>query len=233
MLTKDDFDFNIWHNTNDPDFIEINIKSHANPQWLLFGKVYQGKYANSILKPINRYAEKLYTPPELVEIKDGIVRLRQVNHADFFLLDNAVKEKKTEEDFAKPDEYYFKHLDRPHVRQYYNSSLPHDLPKDCFPGIYLFYVPWILDEDIVASIEQPKDVESPFIVYGAQHKMIKLSKNTHVINPTMIPFHFKRIGSHMVDKDFGKILRGSPMYDIVFEANDIIIERIKEFYANN
>lgn len=233
MTTIDDFEFDIWFETFDPSFVEINIRSQVNPKWLMFKRVYEGKYANSILKPVHRYAEWLYPYPELISIDGNTVRLRQTNMADFFLLEDAVKEKITPEDYEKPDEYYFKHLDRPHVRQYYQSANEHELPKDCFPGLFKLYMPWIVDANVTISIEQPDNVESPVFIYGHNLEVTEIPGETEVIEPHMIPFHFKKVGSHMVDDKYGKLLRGSPMYDIVFDANDIIVSRIKEFYANN
>jgi hypothetical protein len=37
-----------------------------------------------------------------------------------------------------------------------------------------------------------------------------------------------------MDRDgFGKILRGTPMFDMVFQADDTIIQKIREFYEHN
>jgi hypothetical protein len=37
----------------------------------------------------------------------------------------------------------------------------------------------------------------------------------------------------MVNERFGKIKRESPMFDIVFQANDIIVQRVREFYEQD
>lgn len=232
MTTRSDFDFDIWYNTPDPSYLEINHRSQAHPSWLYFRRVYEGKYADAPIKPINRYVEKLYPPPTLVSIEGNTVRLRQGNHAEFFLLDKAVRPK-TKDNWMNPDEYFFKHLDRPHVRQYYNSALDHVLPEDCFPGIFKFYVPWIPDFHTEVLFEQPKDVWTPWYVYPARAAFEPVPPQVNEIEPPMVPFHFKKTGEHMVDDCYGRIARQTPMFDIVFQADDIIIKRIEEFYAEN
>jgi hypothetical protein len=37
----------------------------------------------------------------------------------------------------------------------------------------------------------------------------------------------------MVNDKFGKIKRDSPMFDIVFQANDIIVEDVRSLYEKN
>jgi hypothetical protein len=49
----------------------------------------------------------------------------------------------------------------------------------------------------------------------------------------MIPFRFKKEGSHMVDLEFGKVKKLTPIYDMVIPRNAIIDLGIEEFYAKN
>jgi hypothetical protein len=37
----------------------------------------------------------------------------------------------------------------------------------------------------------------------------------------------------MEQPHFGKIKRGVPMFDIIFQADDTIIQRVKEFYEQD
>jgi hypothetical protein len=60
-----------------------------------------------------------------------------------------------------------------------------------------------------------------------------VSNDTKYLEPDFVEFHFKRIGNHMVNDKFGKIKRGSPMFDIVFQADDIIVERVRKFYEQD
>jgi hypothetical protein len=49
----------------------------------------------------------------------------------------------------------------------------------------------------------------------------------------MIFFNFLSVGAHMIDKEYGRVKRLSPMFNLEFEANDIMINKIKEFYVNS
>ncbi len=213
MLTNDSFNFNIWYESYDESFIKLNLDSFAQPEWLSFEEVMKREYSSSILKPINLYVQKLYPPPKLITIEDNKVRLRQGNHAEIFL---AIEDGS------------FKNVDRPWIRQYYQTSQFPENVEGCFPGAYKFYVPWIIDANVQVSLEAVE--ESPFLIYPKTENWKKLDGNEHFIEPSMVAFNFKNSGSHMVDSQFGKIKRQSPMYDIVFDADAILVEKIREFY---
>jgi hypothetical protein len=213
-----DYDFNIWNKTQDPNFIDISLGSRIPYKWLAYSYVKNGKYSNSIIKPINSYVENLYPFPDLIDISNNTVRLRQRNHAEIALIKN--------------EDVEFRDIDRPWMRQYYNSSKKHEVPKDCFPKTYLFYTPWIIDEDIIVNIEKPKE-DSPFHIYPKQINMKKISINQEFVEPEFVDFNFKSVGTHMKTEIYGKIPRQSAMFDIVFEASGIMIERVKDFYEQN
>lgn len=216
ILHKMDYDFDIWYKTEDPVFSQISIKSRLPQKWVEFK--YVKKHKDSFIKPINRYVEELCPPPKLISIEDNIVRLRQGNHAEFFLL-------------TQPDGSFY-NLDRPWMRQYYKTSFNPEIPKDCFPGTYIFYTPWYVDENIEVSYKIP-DVDSPFYIYEKTYTHKKFEDSDIYIEPNFIPFHFKNVGSHMDRPGFGKIPRQSPMFDITFKADDIMISRVKEFYEQD
>jgi len=218
MLTNQKYNFNIWEETFDPVFSDINTKSRVNINWLAYSKVFGSKYKTSILKPINNYALNLYPPPKLVSIENNRVRLRQGNHAEFFLLER--------------ESGIFFNLDRPWIRQYYQTKEQYDIPSDCFKKVYKFYTPWFVDENVSVSIERP-DVDSPFFIYPQQFESHKTTGEEKYIEPNFVPFVFKRAGSHMLSDKFGKIKRQQAMFDIVFDCDDIMIERIKEFYEHH
>ncbi len=215
MLHRNDFEFSIWYDTYDPNFIDISKRSRIPDKWLNFQRVMAGDYKDSVIKPINRYVEVLYPAPELISINNNEVRLRQRNHAEFFLLYGET----------------FRNLDRPWMRQYYNTKEEPQNVDGCFPGAFKFYVPWVIDSRVDISFEHP-DEESPFLIYPKKAIYAEIDPSTEYVEPEFVKFHFKSVGPH-IDNDFGRIPRNSAMFDIVFKADDIIVERVKEFYNGN
>jgi len=211
------FNFNIWYESYDPNFIDINKKSLVPEKWLSYQKINHDKFANSILKPINRYVEALYPAPELVSIIENQVTLRQKTHAGIFLLN---------------DSGSFYNVDRPHMRQYYQTKINHSFDSDCFDKPYVFYVPWAIDADVEVKIKQP-NTESPFKIKESAVSYKKINQSTLYLEPNFVSFKFKRIGAHMINQDFGKIKPGAPMFDITLSLSDILVERMREFYENN
>jgi hypothetical protein len=216
ILHDMNYDFYIWYQTKDPIFSEISLKSRLPQKWVEFK--YVTKYKDSIIKPINRYVEALCPPPELISIKNNTVRLRQKNHAEFFLL------------IQKNGLFY--NLDRPWMRQYYNTKHQIKEPSDCFPGTYIFYTPWYIDDNVKIFYEKPEQ-ETAFFVYSNISIHKKFKETDKYIEPDFIRFHFKKEGSHMDRPGFGKIPRQTPMFDIVFECDDIMLNRVKDFYEQN
>jgi hypothetical protein len=210
------FNFNLWYDTYDPDFIKISHESRIPEKWINYQSISRDRYDNSIIKPINRYVEFLYPRPELVSIEEKVVTLRQKTHADIFLLNKNGS---------------FRNVDRPHMRQYYQTKLQYEKRSDCFGPIYLFYSPWFIDEKVKINFRQSAD--SPFEIYDSSVNYDKILNTVSYIHPSFIPFRFKKTGSHMITRDYGKIKRGSTMFDIVFTANDMAIERVKDFYEKN
>jgi hypothetical protein len=211
------YNYNIWYETYDPIFSEISKKSRLPDKWISFQNISSEIYSKSIIKPINKYVEVLYPRPELIEIKDNVVRLRQKNHAEFFLLD-------------KHSGFY--NLDRPWMRQYYNTSYNPETPDNCFPKTYKFYVPWYIDLDADIFYLNP-DSDSPFFIFENSSIHKKVDNTIKFLEPDFVAFNFKNTGSHMINDKFGKIMRGQPMFDMVFTADDIMVETIKEFYESN
>jgi len=214
ITTREINNFNLWYETKDPIFTDISQRSNIPEKWLSFQTILSGTNKDSIIKPINRYVERLVPPPKLISIKDNIIRLRQGNHAEFFLLEK------------EDGEFY--NVDRPWQRQYYNSALDLDA-QDCFPGTFKFYVPWFIDENVHVYFYPPEE-DSPFHTYPTMAPYHRIPLDVKFVEPHFVPFRFKRVGTHMINEKFGKIPRQSPMYDMVFHASDIIVERVKEFY---
>jgi hypothetical protein len=215
ITTKEVGNFGIWYETIDPNFTEISKMSNIPHHWLSFQEVLAGPYSKSVIKPINRYVQRLVPPPTLVSIDNGQVRLRQGNHAEFFLLENSNGS--------------FTHRDRPWQRQYYNTSQDGLIaPENAFQMAFKFYVPWILDENIHIKIEQVEG--SPFTIIPTEFNYYKVPEHIQNVEPKFVTFFFNRVGSHMVSDSFGKIPRQSPMFDMVFSANGILIDKVRNFY---
>ena len=217
MLHKQDFEFDIWYEYSDPNFIDISKRSRLPEKWISFKKVSEGKYSDSIIKPANRYVEELYQPPILLGISGNTVTLQQQNHAEFFLLE------------SDPGKWYT--LDRPWMRQYYKSNDEYSYQDNCIDELFKFYVPWFVDADVTVKISQSDN--SPFLVYPTEIKFSKVQKDLDYFEPPMVPFRFKTIGDHMEYENFGRILRYSPMFDITFDADDIIVESVRKFYEQD
>jgi len=209
-------DFEIWDNSYSPDFLDINLNSRVPEKWMNFYYVLADeKYSNRIIKPINGYAKNFGVMPELVSINNNIVKLRQYNHAEIFLL---VENSKVTT------------MDRPWVRQYYRSSEALECPQGCFPDQYAFYMPWKIDEDLEILVTSSGD-NSPVHVFDKKIINTKIDSVSRYVSSPLIPFYFKSSGEHMVNPEYGRIKLGSPIFDIVFEANDELIEKIKAIYG--
>jgi hypothetical protein len=216
ILNNTDYDFNVWYNTYDPSFVEISAKSRIPDKWVNYERVLSGKYKDSVIKPINKYVEALYPPPKLVSIEGNTVTLRQHSHADIFLLEKDGK---------------LKALDRPWMRQFYQSEKNQPETVDCFDEKFVAYLPWFLDANVLVIIRGVDG--SPFSVSGKTDTYQTVPPEVRYLEPMMVPFRFKSIGEHMQEKHFGKVKRNTPFFDITFTADDTIIERVRDFYEKD
>lgn len=203
----------IWYKTNDPKLIDISHKSRMPESWFSYIPVSVGKYSKSVLKPINGFVQYFSPCPELVSINNNIVRLRQYNYAEILLVEN---------------EDGFTNIERPHMRQYYNTGEQHDIPENCFNKVFKFFMPWLIDDHVFIRIENAEN--SPFFIYEQSHRLDPFINNARYIEPPFIPFSFKRDASFIKNGTSGVVPLNSPMYDIVFEANDILVQKIRNFY---
>ena len=219
LQDMDVFDMDIWYKTNDPNFVEINVKSRVPLVWLSYKRILEEtEYKDSILKPINYYIYSLGVKPSLVSIDGNTVRLRQGNHAEIYLM--------YERDLDK-----LWTVDRPWQRQFYNTEIDYDGDEDCIEKAFKFYTPWIIDADVEIRYEQVSP--SPFKIVENTQMWSKPGEDVDFLEPQWVPFQFYRVGDHMEDRDFGIVPINMPMYDMVFEADDIIVERVREFYEHN
>lgn len=218
IMSRTSENFNIWYKSDTESFLEINSKSNIRPSWLKYSEVLNGNYCHSIIKPINHYVESLYIKPKLISIIDNTVTIQQTNHAEIFLL-------------KKETDTTLKALDRPHMRQFYMSDKMIPLNDELYEQVYRFYIPWFLDIDGV-NIKILQAENSPFVIEEKEF-ISKAHNDTEIIDPEMVFFNFKSVGPHMIDGEYGRIKRQSPMFNMQFIADDIMIERIKEFYVKD
>ena len=212
------YNFNIWNETYDPIFSEMCRHSRLPEKWVSYRKNINTKYGASLIKPINAYVEALYPMPKLIGIEGNTVRLRQYNHAEFFLLEK--------------QHGIFYNLDRPWMRQYYQTKEYPEPEENCFKTSYKFYTPWVIDADVKIRLEQPQE-DSPFLIYSNTVDRSPLMDDQEYLEPNFVTFKFKRVGPHMVNEKFGKIKLNTPLFDIIFEGDGIMIERVKEFYEQH
>jgi hypothetical protein len=220
-------DFFIWHKSKSESFLWINKRSRVPSRWLSYPEGIKGK-DNDIIKPINLYVDRLYPKPKLISIDNNVVTLQQTNHAEIFLVNSPEIINTMERDEPYKERIMW-NLDRPWIRQYYLSDRE-DFGDSatCFNQTFRFYVPWIIDENISVDIRQPES--SSFLISEDTISFKKIPNNTQHVDPPFVHFQFKKIGNHMIDQEYGKISRFSPMYNMVFEASDIMVKEIRRFY---
>jgi hypothetical protein len=206
-----------WLTSSDLSFADIVNKSNCKRLYVEYQYVLSNnKVNNSVLKPINDYVYNLYPAPDLLKYEDGFVYLRQKTHAEIWIKKNY------------NEGFYF--LDRPHIRQFYPSS---EILKDsqCFLPTFKFYCPWFVDMDRKYQVLQVTDVETPFLI--KELKLNKIDTNKDILEPHFISFLFKKVGEHMINKDYGKISIGTPMYDIKIKVNESEYDLFNKFYSQH
>jgi hypothetical protein len=211
-----DIDRDIWDKSPDPNFLEICHKSLVPMDWTSFEKI-DTQFDESILKPINKYVQYLYPPPDLVSISETEIVLRQRTHADIYILNNSNSG--------------FFNIDRPWIRQYYKTNMSFPDIEDCFSQeAYKFYVPWVIDT--TTDVTYRAVPGSAIVAHGFRSNFNGIPDGLKAINPPMVPCYFKRVGKHMKDPELGIIKRGEPIFDMVIPSTDIIESRVRSFYAN-
>lgn len=211
-------DFNIWYKSTIESFLYINHRSNIKDDWLNYSEVLNGKYKDSVLKPINKYVENLYPAPRLISIENNVVTLEYLSFAEIMLL-----QRKHEEQLSA--------MEKVHMRQFYLSDICDDSNSDCFQEVYRLFIPWVLDSPgkifKISTIE-----DSPFRVFE-KHSRFSDYECLQQIDPEMLFFQFRKVGDHMIDSEYGKIPKNTPTFRLEFDADDIMIKRIKEFYAKD
>jgi len=202
-----------WLNSEELSFSEITRESRIPDRWRRFDMI-DDRYKVLLLKPINTYVSELYPRPEIVFIDkiSGRVTLRQKTHAEIWV---------------SPSEENLYALDKTWQRQFYPSS--NKYTKDnCFIATYKFYVPWVIDSDIKATVSSVDN--SPFSVENQEINFNSLDGLT-LVDTNFVDFKIKIEGSHMVNSKYGIIDIGSPMFEIVLDVSDSKLLEIKEEYG--
>jgi hypothetical protein len=208
-----DNNFNIWYETYDPDYLDINIKSRVPDVWMRWDTI-ADDHSDSIIKPLNQYLDYMCPPPELVSIEGNTIILQQNSYAEI-MIDN------TKDDFFSIEKVW--------LREYYKSRYPVADKIENFPDGFTYFMPWIIDEDVSVKIDSIDG--SPFSVVAKQFAFKKIIGTPEYISPVPINFSFKRAGKHMkVENSWGIIRKGTPVYSMTMVVDDIIVQRVKDFY---
>lgn len=202
-----------WLNSEELSFSEITRESRIPDRWRRFDMI-DDRYKVLLLKPINTYVSELYPRPEIVFIDkiSGRVTLRQKTHAEIWV---------------SPSEENLYALDKTWQRQFYPSSKKYT-KDNCFIATYKFYVPWVIDSDIKATVSSVDN--SPFSVENQEINFNSLDGLT-LVDTNFVDFKIKIEGSHMVNSKYGIIDIGTPMYDFTFILNYKQMERLVAQYG--
>ena len=203
-----------WVNSELKTFSEIckdNVLQHD--KWKLSKTLLNTDYVNKILKPANEYARIFSYKPEIICKKD-IVILRYKTHAELWFE-------------QKPNGFYA--LDKVMQRQFYPSNLDIKASLEAFDAIYKFYIPWIIDADFVAEVQEVAN--SPFCVHGNNIVFNKIDRDKDTWDVGFIHFFIKNIGEHVREFNgdiFGIINAESPICDIIIKDKEIVNRIISE-----
>lgn len=215
----------IWFQTPDPSFLDLSTLSRVPYNWLSYNRVASGPYAKAPVKPVNNYVQNIALKPSLAGISGNEVTLTFRLYADMYLLKN---NETIEQEDLKEDFY---HVDRPWMRQYYLTNEKMDKRDDCFDGTFKFFVPWFIDQDGEVTYSNADD--SPFFIQEKRDYWFNPKPDHEFVNPHMVTFQFKKTGKHMHDEELGIPRRGDATFNMTMSVSDIILESIKEYYANN
>lgn len=202
-----------WVNSASLTLWDILTESRLPDKWKRFDLI-EDDYSRCLIKPINRYVSNLYPRPELISINtsDLSVTLRQNTHAEIWVKPNG-------------DDLYA--LDKTWQRQFYPSS-NYYCHNECFDASYKFYMPWIIDDNVDATISKCEN--SPFVI-NTNNIVFNKSIISDRFPEYFIDFNIKKEGKHMIGNTYGIIDIGTPMYDIIIKLNSNQIEKVYEQYG--
>lgn len=203
-----------WVNSEHDSFSDITKANfQLPPHWGHSLYIKGTEYKDSIFKPVNGYAMNFYLKPELI-LNDKEAVLRYKTHSEIWV---------------EPREHGLYALDKTWQRQFYPSQIQTDAPDNCFDALYKFYIPWVIDKNIVCSIRQVE--QSPFKIINNTITFNKLEDEL-IWNVDWFHFAIKNVGDHIEEYrgDVYSILEiGSNICDVIIEDEFIIKELIKEY----
>lgn len=202
-----------WLNSQNLSFSEILIESRVPEKWARFDRL-EDEFHNFLLKPVNRYVSNLYPRPQLIDINDERVILRQRTHAEIWVQDEGVG---------------LYALDKTHQRQFYPSENDHNY-ENCYPARYRFYVPWFIDKDCEANILLVSDEDTPISAVSTKINFKKVDKNSEHVNTNFVDCGIKKEGSWMLDGTHGILPISSAIYDMVIYLNTEELKMMRHQY---
>jgi hypothetical protein len=116
-------------------------------------------------------------------------------------------------------------LDKVALRQFYPSNLSVEIPEGYFNHVFRFYTPWFIDRDIEAKVIPATDI---FHIYTKKVKFEKKDVNKDYIDCEFIHFSVKKTGQHTIEDGVGLIEKGTEIYSLEIEDEDVIKRLIKE-----
>lgn len=211
--TKTQFRYtDFWLSTADKTFVDISLQSRMQPRYLDYHFVKENNVVKtSILKPINDYVYNLYPAPSFLKYEDGYLYLRQKTHAEIWI--------STDPDGS------LNVIDKAWMHQFYPSILKLE-NTDCFQTTFRFYNPWFVDANLDVQVINITDEYSPFSIL--EGTLAKVNTNDHIIEPNFIHFQFKH--KNLENREYGKIDRESPMFDLKIKASLEDLDRFNMFY---
>jgi hypothetical protein len=219
-INKNRIGSRFWINSENKSFQEL---VHGNEmlykEWGQSFTVSQNKkYSNRIFKPINGYAMNFWPKPEFRLENDNLI-LTYHTHAEIWF------EQKEGGLYA---------LDKTWQRQFYPSHLKINSSSECFNSVYKFYIPWIIDKNIVCEVKEIK--KSPIKLINSSINFSNLNPEQDVWNCDWFHFFIKSSGDHIKNyngKVYGILEVGTPICDIIIKDKDTIEELMKEHESKN
>jgi hypothetical protein len=192
-----------WVNSELKTFSEIckdNILQYD--KWKLSKTLLDTSYSDKVLKPANEYAKIFSYKPEIICEKDTVI-LRYKTHSEIWFE-------------QKPNGIYA--LDKVMQRQFYPSNLDVKAPIGTFDAMYKFYIPWIVDADVEAKIQEAPN--SVFFIHNDTIVFNKINRDKDIWDVGFIHFFIKNTGEHIKEFNgdiFGIINVESPICDIIIK----------------
>lgn len=203
-----------WVNSEALSFSQIVRQSKMPDHWARYDSGYMDKI-KSILNPINRYVFSLYPRPQLLDITNNLVTLRQRTHAEIWVQDKG------------NDSLYA--LDKCHQRQFYPSANSFE-SNECFRPTYRFYVPWFINKNIQVSIKSIQDEETPFHINEKIFYSSTVDRQVPYADTEFVDFKIKNTGQYYLKDGYAIINKSAAMYDMSVLLTDEEIVDLKEDY---